>query len=145
MQSANNLNISFKKNKTTVKTMQEKTTWKDVLKITAVPAFVAGLCCFSPIVLVLFGLSSVAFASSLADTFYGQYKWAFRAVGLLFLTVSLWFYFRKKGICTVDEAKRNRNKIINTVIIVLIATIALYIIWLYVIVHYIGVFLSIWS
>ncbi|PIN75119.1 hypothetical protein COV18_05190 [Candidatus Woesearchaeota archaeon CG10_big_fil_rev_8_21_14_0_10_37_12] len=123
----------------------QKTSWKDIFKITALPAFVAGLCCFSPIVLVLFGLSSVAFASSLADTFYGQYKWAFRGVGLLLLALSLWFYFRKKGICTLDQAKQHRNKIINLILITFVTGTLLYIIWLYVIVEIIGILLGIWG
>jgi len=58
-------------------------------------------------------------ATELADVFYGTYKWVFRAVGLLSLLGALWWYFRSKGICTLDQAKRQRKKIINTVLLVL--------------------------
>ncbi len=107
--------------------------------------FVAGLCCFTPIVLVLLGLSSVAFASSLADTLYGQYKWVFRGVSLVLLLFALgWYFYKTEKICTLDEAKRKRNRIINMAAISVIIGIVAYIIWLYVIVHYAGVSLDLW-
>ena len=108
-------------------------------------AIVASLCCLTPLVLVLFGLSTVAFAASLANTLYGTYKWVFRGVGLLFLTISLIIYFRSKGICTLDDAKRRRNEIVNKVLLALVVGIIAYIIFLYVIVHYAGVWLDIWQ
>lgn len=109
-----------------------------------VGAFAASLCCLTPIVLVLFGLSSVAFASSLGLTLYGEWKWAFRGIGLMLLTVALILYFRSRGICTLDEAKRRRNEIINKVALALIAAIIAYILFLYVILHYVGVWFGIW-
>jgi hypothetical protein len=108
-------------------------------------AFVAGLCCFTPVVLVLLGLGSISFAASLSDTLYGQYKWAFRGVALVFLLLSIWWYFYKvENICTFDAAKRNRNRIINMIAIAVIIAIIVYVIWLYVVVHYLGVLLKIW-
>lgn len=106
---------------------------------------VASLCCLTPLVLVMFGLSTVSFASSLADTLYGSYKWVFRIAGLLFLGLALILYFRSRGICTFDQAKRQRNEILNKVLIAVIAGIVAYIIFLYVIVHYAGVWLGIWQ
>jgi hypothetical protein len=93
----------------------------------------------------LFGLSGVAFAASLSDTLYGTYKWAFRGFGLLLLAGSLFFYFRQKGICTLDQAKRERKKIINTILLVLVVAVFGYIIWLYVILEIIGKLLGIWA
>ena len=118
---------------------------KDIAKISSVPVLVASLCCLSPVILVLLGLSTTAFAGSLADTLYGDYKWAFRGVGLLLLVGALWHHFRKKGICTLDQARRRRNEIINIALIVLIVSILAYVLWLYVGVHYIGVWLDIWN
>lgn len=115
-------------------------------KLLPTTAFLAGLCCFTPAVLVLLGLSSVSFASSLADTLYGTYKWVFRAAGLLFLAAALfWYFYKREKICTIDAAKRNRTRIINTVLLALIISVVLYIVWLYVIVHYLGVWLGIWN
>lgn len=119
---------------------------KEILKISSVPVVLASLCCLSPVILVLVGLSTVSFASSLADTLYGDYKWVFRGVGLLTLLGALWFYFRrKKGICTIDDAIRRRNEIINYVAITLIVGVLGYMFFLYVVVHYLGVWLSLWE
>ena len=118
---------------------------KDIFKIGSVPVLIASLCCLSPVILVLLGLGSVTFASSLADTLYGEYKWYFRVAGLLALAAALFFYFRReKGICTLDEAKRRRNEILNTVALVVIAGVIGYVFFLYVVVHYAGVFLGLW-
>ncbi len=118
---------------------------KEVLRITGIPVVAASLCCLSPVILVLFGLGTVSFASTLADTLYGDYKWVFRGVGLLLLLVSLILYFRKRGVCTLDQAKKRRNEIINTAFVTLIAGVIGYIFFLYVVVHYIGVWFDIWK
>ncbi len=121
-------------------------TLKEILKITSIPVVLASLCCLSPIILVLAGVSTVSFASSLSDTLYGEYKWAFRSVGLLTLAISLTYYLRRnKGICTIDDVVRKRNEIINTAALTLIAGVLGYLFFLYVIVHYVGVWLSIWK
>jgi len=120
--------------------------FKELLKVTGIPVIFASLCCLSPLILVFFGLATVSFASSLADVLYGDYKWAFRGVGLVLLIASAVFYFRrKKGICTLDEVKKRRQEIINTVLLFFIAGVAGYAFFLYVVVHYAGVFLGIWA
>ena len=120
--------------------------WKELFKITGIPVLFASLCCLSPVILVLLGLSTVSFASSLTDTLYGEYKWVFRAIGFILLIITTVIYLRrKKGICTIDEAKKRRQEIINTSLLILISGIIGYVFFLYVFVHYIGVFLSIWS
>ncbi len=119
---------------------------KDTLKISSIPVLFASMCCLSPVILVLAGVSTVSFASSLADSLYGEYKWAFRGVGLLALIFALTMYLRRtKGFCTFDEVKKRRNEIINIVAMTLIAGIIGYIFFLYVVVHYIGVFLDLWK
>ena len=124
-------------------TKQQKSFLK---KIIPTAAFLAGLCCFTPVVLVLFGLSSVAFAASLSDTLYYGYRWVFRSVALIFLLGSLGYYFYKKeGICTLDALKRKRQRVINIVLIALIIGIVAYILWLYVVVEIIGIVLGIWA
>ncbi len=119
---------------------------KSILKITGIPVLVASLCCLTPVVLVLFGLGSVSLAASLADTLYDTYKWIFRIAGLVLLGLSLIWYFRsEKGICTLDEAKKRRNEILNIVGITLVVGVVGYVLWLYVIVEYVGKLLHIWS
>ncbi len=119
---------------------------KDFFKISALPVFVASLCCLSPIILVLLGLSSVSFASSLSGILYGEYKWVFRLVGLLLLALSVVYYLRRtKGICTLDEAKKWRAEVINIISFSLIAGILGYLFFLYIVVHYLGVWLGLWN
>ncbi len=118
---------------------------KEMLKIASLPVLFASLCCLSPVILVLLGLSTATFAGSLADTLYGNYKWIFRGVGLILLAIAVIVYLRrKKGICTIEEAKKRRNEIINIVLSAIIIFIIGYIIWLYVIVEYAGKLLHIW-
>lgn len=120
--------------------------WRDALRVSSIPVVIASLCCLSPVIIVLAGLGTVTFASSLADTLYGEYKWVFRAVGLALLLGAVVIYLRRqKGICTFDEAKRRRNEIINIVMLTLAAGVLGYLFFLYVVVHYIGAFLSLWS
>ena len=119
---------------------------KEILKLTGIPVVIASLCCLTPIIIVLFGLGSVAIAGSLADSLYGDYKWVFRLVGLVLLGLSVLSYIRRqKGICTLDEAKKRKNEIINIVIVVVTVGVVGYLVWLYVVLEYIGKFLRIWS
>lgn len=122
------------------------TSFWNIFKITWFPVFVASLCCLAPVILVLFGLSTVAFAASLSDILYGQHKWWFRLVGLLLLAASFVIYLRRsKGICTIDQAKQRRTEIINLALIVFSVGVIGYILWLYVVVEIIGYVLGIWS
>jgi len=119
---------------------------KDLLKITGLPVIFASLCCLSPLILVLLGLSTVSFASSLSDTLYGEYKWVFRAVGLILIIATTVIYLRrKKGICTIDDVKRHRREVINTILLVLVTGVIGYVFFLYVVVHFAGVPLGIWE
>lgn len=119
---------------------------KELLKISSLPVFFASLCCLSPLILVMLGLSTVTFAASLSDILYGEYKWIFRLIGLILLTASITFYLRRqKGICTIDDLKRRRNEVINIIALSVITGIFGYIFFLYVVVHYAGVFFGIWN
>jgi len=119
--------------------------FKETFKIASVPVIIASLCCLSPVILVLLGLSTVGFATSLADTFYGEYKWYFRLVGLLSLIGAYIVHLRRQGVCTIDQVKRERNRIINGLLLTLIAGVIGYIFFLYIAVHYIGVWQGIWK
>lgn len=118
---------------------------KDIFKLISLPVIFASMCCLSPILIFVLWLGSLTFVSSLTDTLYGDYKWVFRLTWLFLLAISLIIYFRSKWICTLDKVKRERNKIINIVIISVISSILAYIFFLYVVVHYLWVFLKIWE
>ncbi len=112
---------------------------KGILLISGLAAVIAGLCCLSPVVLVLLGLASLSVAADLGNVLYGEYRWAFRVAGLAFLALTLWIYFRKRGICTLDQARRARNRVVNTSLVVLVSATGMYILWTYVAVHYWGI------
>lgn len=118
---------------------------KNAFKIASIPVIFASLCCLSPILLLIFGIAGVSVAASLADVFYGTYKWAFRGVGLMLLVIGLIFHFRRQKICTFDEVKKQRTKIINMVLMTVCIAVIGYIFFLYVVVHYWGVFLGVWQ
>ncbi len=112
---------------------------KGVLVISALAGLIGGLCCVTPIVLVMLGLASISVAADLGNVLYGEYRWLFRAAALAFLGVALFVYFRRRGICTLDQARRERNRIINTALVVVIAAVGIYIFWTYIAVHYWGI------
>ena len=112
---------------------------KGIFLISGLVALIGGLCCLTPVVLVLLGLSTLAFANSLGNVLYGEYRWVFRLAALAFLALALLVYFRLRGICTLDQARRERNRIINTTLVVLIAAVGIYILWTYIAVHYWGI------
>jgi NADH:ubiquinone oxidoreductase subunit 6 (subunit J) len=112
---------------------------KAIVVFSSLGGIFAGLCCFPPIVWVMFGLAGVAFANDLGNVLYGDYRWLFRAVTLLLLAVGLFFYFRRSGICTLDQARRERNRILNVSLLVLVTGIGIYIFWTYIVLHYWGI------
>jgi len=124
-------------------TKEEKSFLKKIIPISAL---IGGLCCFTPVVLVLLGLSSVTFAASLSDTLYGTYKWVFRGSALLFLLIGLaWFLYKKENVCSIDQLKRKKRKVINLVLLSVTIAVITYIVWLYVVVEVMGIILGIWG
>jgi hypothetical protein len=112
---------------------------KAIVVFSSLGGLFAGLCCFPPIVLVMFGLAGVAFANDLGNVLYGEYRWTFRAAALVLLAAGLFFYFRRSGICTLDQARRQRNRILNVSLLVLVTGIGIYIFWTYIVLHYWGI------
>lgn len=118
---------------------------KEFFNLTGIPVLIASLCCIAPVVLVLLGISTVSFAASLTNVLEGQFQWLFILVGIISLIFFLILYFRGKGICTIDQAVRNKNEIINKTVLVIIFSIIFYIILFYGIINYIGKALQIWN
>lgn len=126
--------------------MNDNNETKKTINLSLIGAFIAGLCCFSPLVLFLAGLSTASFAGSLADIFYYQYKWYFRLAGIIFLAWSFFLWYKQKAkTCNIDEKKRLRKKMTNLFLISIIVFILAYIIWLYVIVEFLGIKLGLWQ
>ena len=97
----------------------EENNVKSLVKLISTSTIIASMCCLPSVVLVLFGLASVSTAAALSDNLYwgGEgYEW-FRptmlAVASASVFIGLFIYFRNRGICTFDDVKRQRRKVIT--------------------------------
>ena len=128
--------------------MSEQTATSDLRslwKLISGSALMASLCCLPSVVLVFFGLASVTTAAALSDDLYWGYNgmgW-FRPLLLvasaLMVVIGLIIYFRNEGICTLDEAKRQRQRVINTSLLVGTITVLLYLVFNFVILTDLGI------
>ena len=88
-------------------------------------AFLASMCCFPSVVLVMFGLASISSAAALSNDLYwgtngmGWFRPMLLVLSTLLVLIGLVMYFRKEGICSLDEARRQRKRILNTSLLVL--------------------------
>ena len=111
-------------------------------------AFLASMCCFPSVVLVFFGLASVSSAAALSNDLYwgtngmGWFRPVLSAVSVLLVVAGLVVYFRSEGICSIDEAKRQRKRIVNTSVVVLSLAFVSYIVFNFVILTELGVALD---
>ena len=128
--------------------MEEEKNIKSIVKLISTSTIIASMCCLPSIVLVLFGLASVSSAAALSDTLYwGRegYEW-FRptmlATASISIIVGLVIYFRNRGICTVGDVQRQRRKVINTSLLVIIIAYLSYLLFNYVILTEIGILLG---
>lgn len=128
--------------------MTEEKNTKSLIKLISTSTIIASMCCLPSVVLVLFGLASVSTAAALSDTLYwggDGYDW-FRptmlAIATLSVIIGLVVYFRNRGICTFDDVKRQRRKVINTSLLVLITAYVSYLIFNYVILTEVGILLG---
>ena len=55
------------------------------------------------------------------------------------ISIGLIIHFRKRGICTLNDAKKNQRRIVNTSLAVFTISIIFYLIWNYVILEIIGI------
>ena len=118
---------------------------KDLWKVIAGSTLIASMCCLPSVVLVMLGLATVSTGAALSDTLYwGEdgYGW-FRPLIVLIAAVSvgvgLTLYFRNQGICTLDQAKQERRKVVNTSLLVLSITYVCYLLFNYVILTELGI------
>lgn len=119
---------------------------KQAIVLSAISTFIAGLCCFSPLVLFFIGLASASAAGSLADTLYGEWKWAFRSAGLLFLIIAYALWYRKRAqSCPLNERMRLRRRMLNLFLLSTLLLGIAYLIWLYGIVEWLGIINGIWE
>lgn len=119
---------------------ETKSLWKTI----GLGALTASMCCFPSVIWVLFaGSSAIVAADQLSnDLYYGIARPILYLVSLGMLTAGLVLHFRSRGICTLDHAKRERRRIVNTSLAVITITLVTYIIWNYVILEVVGITLG---
>ena len=121
---------------------------KSLIRIISGSAIIASMCCLPSVILVLFGLASVSSAAALSNSLYwgedgyGWFRPTMLILAAIFVLVGLVIHFRSRGICTLDQAKRARRKIINTSLLVIIISYISYLLLNYVILTEIGILLD---
>lgn len=118
---------------------------KSMWKYIAGSTLVASMCCLPSVVMVMFGLATVSTGAALSNTLYwgeggfGWFRGTMLLIAFLCIVLGLVIYFRNQNICTLDQVKQNRRKIINTTLFVLSVSYALYLVFNYVILTELGI------
>ena len=114
---------------------------KPLAAIATVSALTASMCCLPSVVWVLFaGSSAIVAANELSnDLYYSWFRYALYAASLSMMSVGLIIYFRNRGICDLDDVRRERKRVVNTSMAVFTATVLGYLIWNFVILEIIGI------
>ena len=105
----------------------------------------ASMCCLPSVIMVMFGLSSVTTAAALSDTLYWGTDgyWWFRPTLLtasaLMVIVGLISYFRKQGVCTFDDVKKDKRRVLNVSLLVITIAFVSYMLFNYVILEILGI------
>ena len=121
---------------------------KSLIRIISGSAIIASMCCLPSVILVLFGLASVSSAAALSNSLYwgedgyGWFRPTMLILAAIFVLIGLVIHFRSRGICTLNQAKRARRKIINTSLLVIIISYISYLLLNYVILTEIGILLD---
>jgi len=118
---------------------------RSLWKLIGASAFAASLCCVPSVVWVLFaGSSAIVAADQLSnDLYFGIGRWLLYLVALALAGAGLTIHFRRE---TLDDAKRERQRIVNTSLAVITAVIVLYLVWDYIILQLIGIAVGLpWS
>ena len=119
----------------------DKGLWKWISSST----IVASMCCLPSVVMVMFGLASVSTAAALSDTLYWGKDgyWWFRPAVLvaaaIMVIIGLISYFRNQGVCTLDDVKRERQKVINASLLVVTIAVSAYLFFNYVVLEILGI------
>ena len=114
---------------------------KPLAAIVGLSAITASMCCLPSVIWVLFaGSSAIVAADQLSnEMYYSWVRYALYALSLSMLSFGLVVYFRQRGVCTIDDARRERNRILNTSLAVFTAAVITYLVWNFVILEVIGI------
>ena len=121
--------------------MDADQTTRPLAKLVAASAVTASLCCLPSVIWVMFaGSTAIVAADQLSnDLYYSWVRFALYGVSLSMLAYGLVLYFRNQGVCTLDDAKRERRKVVNTSLAVFTAAIITNLVWNFVILEIVGI------
>ena len=114
---------------------------RPLAKLVAASAVTASLCCLPSVVWVLFaGSSAIVAADQLSnDLYYSWVRFALYGVSICMVSYGLVLYFRNQGVCTLDDARRERRRVVNTSLAVFTSAVLAYLVWNFVILEIIGI------
>ena len=114
---------------------------RPLTRLVALSAITASLCCLPSVVWVMLaGSSAIVAADQLSnDLYYSGVRFALYLVSLSILSYGLVVYFRNRGVCTLDDVKREKRRVVNTTLAVFTAAILTYLIWNFVILEVVGI------
>jgi len=114
---------------------------RPLAKLVAASAITASLCCLPSVIWVLFaGSSAIVAADQLSnDLYYSWVRFALYGASFCMVSYGLVLFFRNQGICTLDDAKREGRRVVNTSLAVFTAAVLSYLAWNFVILTIIGI------
>ena len=117
---------------------------KPLAAIATASALTASMCCLPSVIWVLFaGSSAIVAANELSnDLYYSWGRLALYAVSLCMLIIGLVIYFRNRGICDIDDLRRERRRVVNTSLALFAVTVLGYLVWNYVVLEVVGIALG---
>ena len=117
---------------------------KPLAAIATASALTASMCCLPSVIWVLFaGSSAIVAATELSHArYYSWVRLALYAVSLCLLIIGLVIYFRTRGICDMDDLRRERRRVVNTSLALFAVTVLGYLVWNYVVLEVVGIALG---
>ena len=114
---------------------------RPLTRLVALSAITASLCCLPSVVWVMLaGSSAIVAADQLSnDLYYSWVRFALYLVSLSMLSYGLVVYFRNRGVCTLDDVKREKRRVGTPTLAVFTAAILTYLIWNFVILEVVGI------
>ena len=93
----------------------------------SISGLLGALCCVTPLVLVLVGLSGVSGAAALSGTLQQNFRWTlFIPLATIFLVLALYFQLKKKeGVCNLNTIKKYKWFVLTTVLFAVIIWVLL--------------------
>ena len=113
----------------------------ELAPLVGISAVISSLCCLPSVIWVLFaGSSAIVAADSLSnELYYSSFRYLLYSISFVLLIVGVILFFRNKGICTLNDAKKNKNRIINTTLMVFSLSIVVYLIWNFIVLELLGI------